>query len=174
VVLADCNAAVPRRSTLALGDMNVVLSHRPPGAVKGGLIVVLMVVGIACEHGLLDVVGIHGRAQAWFLIPTGAVLGITLAYRLRQYADLVEDRGDSLHVVLQGRNFSFPLEQIGSVVLTTLGASRTLVRLHFKKTSSFRAAIRFYGALPAYRPTIQADLESLRGRVEGQQRNPIA
>jgi hypothetical protein len=154
--------------------MSVVLSHRPPGTVNAAVIVVLLVIGIACEHWLLDLVGIHGRGQAWFLIPMGVLLGIALTYRRRQYADLVEDRGDSLHVVLRGHDFSFPLEHIGSVVLTTLGASRTLVKLHFKKASSFRAAIRFYGALPADRPTIQADLERLKGRVEGQQRNQVA
>ncbi len=141
---------------------------------NAGVVAVLVLVGIACEHWLLDALGIQGRRQAWFLIPLGAILAIALPYRLRQYADLVEDCGDSLHVVLRGRDFSFPLEHLGSVVFTTLGSCRTLVKLHFKRASSFRAAIRFYGALPAERPTIRADLEKLKSRVEGKQRDHAA
>jgi hypothetical protein len=148
--------------------MSVVLSHRPPGTVNTGVVVVLMIVGAAFEHWLLDVIGIHGRVQLWFLIPLSAFIGIAGPYRLRQYADLVEDCGDYLHVILRGRDFRFPLAQIHSVVITTLGTSRILVKLRIRKAAPAGAAIRFYAALPAERPTILADLEMLRDRIMGQ------
>jgi hypothetical protein len=133
-----------------------------------------MIVGIAAEHWLLDAIDIHGENQVWFLVPLSALLGFALRFRFRQYADLVEDCGDSLHVVLQGRDFSFPLGDVASVALSVLGSSRNLVKLQFKKGKAFEGAIRFYGALPSERPTIQADLERLKVRIEARQRDHVA
>jgi hypothetical protein len=70
---------------------------------------VLLVLGLACGHWWLNLFGIRGTGQLWFLVPLVLFLGILMPYRMRQYADLVEDCGERLHIVHGRRDFDLPL-----------------------------------------------------------------
>ena len=148
--------------------MGKLLSHQPPAPITAGVLAVLLVLGLACAYWWLSLVGIHGADQLWFLVPLGLFLLFFMPYRMRQYAELVEDCGDKLHIVHGRRDFILPLRQIRAVRLSSAMKQRYLVKLKLARGSNFGTAIRFYGALPLERPDIHADLEDLRSRVAGQ------
>ena len=148
--------------------MRIHLSHQPPAPVTAGVLAVLVALGLAGLYWWLYFLGIHGTDQLWFHVPLALFLAIVMPYRMRRYADRVEDLGEGLHVVHGRREFDLPLAQIRRVSLSSLTKGRYLVKLKLVPSSEFGSAVRFYGALPSDRPTIQTDLESLRSRVASQ------
>src|SRR5690606_11395865 len=116
-------------------------------------------------HWWLNLVGIRGTGQMWFLVPLGLLLGVLMPYRMRQYADSVEDYGECLRILHGRRDFCLPLVQIQDVRLSSPTQRGFIVKLKLVPKSDYGSTVRFYGALPLKQPTIQADLESLRSRV---------
>lgn len=150
--------------------MGKPLSHQPPAPITAGVLTVLLILGLAGGYWWLNVIGITGTDLLWFLIPLAFFLLFALAFRMRQYADLVEDCGENLHVVHGSRDFVLPLKEIRTVRLPSTMQKACLVKLKLAPGSSHGSSVRFYSALPLERPTIHADLEDLRSRVEGQWR----
>ncbi|MGC3980411.1 MAG: hypothetical protein QM808_04040 [Steroidobacteraceae bacterium] len=146
--------------------MRLILSSCPTASLEKSVLVMLLVVGLLCEHWILNALGIYGFGQVGFLVLLGLFLFFALPHRAKQFAELVEDCGNSLHIAYADKKFNVLLDEIRSVQIVPAPRSTYLVRLILKKVKGRPSSVRFYGALPSEHPAIRMDLENLKDRVE--------